>query len=112
MRLKYFLILIGVLVVAGSFSPAKAATACRSGGGGYCVQLAAVIPGLEFIQYDEKAGVGSFMSSLYTFGLALTGISALLVIVYSSVIYMTAGDSQEKTGNAKKKIQGALLGLA
>src|SRR3989344_2801813 len=112
MKFKYFLILFGILAVIGFFTPAQAATVCRSGGGGYCVQLAAVIPGLEFIQCDGKAGIGSFMSSLYTFGLALTGISALLVIVYSSVIYMTAGDSQEKTGNAKKKIQGALLGLA
>ncbi|MEK7172832.1 MAG: pilin [Patescibacteria group bacterium] len=111
MRFKYFIILIGALIVAGSFSPVQAATVCRSGGGGYCVQLAAVIPGLEFIQYDDKAGVGGFMSSLYTFGLALTGISALLVIVYSSVLYMTSG-GESRTADAKKKIQGALLGLA
>jgi uncharacterized membrane protein len=37
---------------------------------------------------------------------------AVLMIVWAGIVYMTAGSDEEKTRNAKKTIQWALIGIA
>ena len=37
---------------------------------------------------------------------------AVIMIIWGGVVYMTAGSNEEKTKNAKKTIQWALIGLA
>lgn len=111
---KFLLFAVAISFTALWTTIAKAdiSSTCRSGGGGHCVELAAVIPGLEFIQYDTSGGFGGFISSLYIFGLGLVGVSALLMLVYGAFLYMTAGDNESRTSSAKGKIRNAFLGLA
>lgn len=107
--LKIFLVCL--LFFASSFYVSAAGNTCKLGRDGYCVELAAVVPGLEFLQYDESKGLGGFIASLYVFGLGLVGFAALIVLIYSSFLYMTAGDNMNRVGEAKKRISGAIFGL-
>lgn len=115
LRKKILISTIVILVVLSWYASTNnnllAAGQCRSGRGGLCVELAAVIPGLEFIQYDESQGLGGFIASLYVFGLGLVGITAMVMLIYASVLYMTAGDNMTRVGEAKKKISNAMFGL-
>lgn len=108
MKIKLIIILSAILSIPGGF--VHAAATCRSGAGGYCVQLAAVIPGLEFIQYSGN-NFGDLISSIYIFALGLVGISAFIIFVYSAFKYMTAGENETKVKDARKKMGDAVLGL-
>lgn len=105
---KILSIIILWTAIPGGFG--LAAEPCRSGAGGYCVKLAAVIPGLEFIQY-EGSSFGDFLSSIYVFALGLVGISAFIMFVYAGFKYMTAGDNETRVKDARKKMGDASLGL-
>lgn len=107
----FFIFFLGLLVLI-FFTPVFAASNnCRTGRDGYCAELAAVVPGLEFLQYDDSKGLGGFIASLYVFGLGLVGFSALIVLIYSSFLYMTAGDNMNRVNEARKRISGAVIGL-
>lgn len=109
-KLLFIIMFISLLFAAPDLSLA-AGNPCLSGRGGYCAQMAAVVPGLEFIKYDETQGIGGFIASLYVAGLGLVGISALIMLLYASILYMTAGDNMNRVGEARKKISGAIWGL-
>lgn len=51
------------------------------------------------------------LNKLYTLGLALVGLSALFYIVWGGIIYIYAGDSSSRVGDAKAKITNALWGI-
>lgn len=109
---KFFLFLLTSLFFAAALS-VSAASVCRSGRGGYCAELGAIVsvPGLNFIQYDNSLGIAGFIKSLYVFGMGLVGISALIVFIYAGIRYMTAGDNQNATSDAKKRMKNAMFGL-
>lgn len=96
---------------------AEAQIQCRSDRGGYCVNLGAslqaqtsqAVPGLEFLTLPEGAQPGVLISRLYTFGLGLVGISALLMFIWSGIEYMVARDKEPT--EAKKRIGNAVFGL-
>ncbi len=87
--------------------------ACRNGGGGHCVELAAIaqaqVPGLEFL--NVGLDIGQIFARLYVFGLSLVGISALIMLVIGGIMYLTAGDSESRAKTARDYMGNAVLGL-
>lgn len=111
------LIILSVAVLIGFFllPNALAAITCRNETGGYCVKLAQInlaqVPGLEFLKIPKDAKPGEVISAIYVFGISLVGISALIMIVYGGILYMTARDSQDQVTRARKHIGNAIFGL-
>ncbi len=105
---------------AGKQNPVLPAPApCVSDYGGHCADLAAMASrgelaqvGLEFLKIPEGATFGQVLSRLYVFGIGLVGISALIMVVFGGVKYMTAAGSPQRIGDAKSTITNALFGVA
>lgn len=55
--------------------------------------------------YDE-------IQNIYRLGLALVGVSALFVIVWGGLDYLTAGESASRVETGKKRIWNGLYGIA
>lgn len=55
--------------------------------------------------------VGAFLNNLYVFGLGVVALSSLIMLTVGGMIYMTAGDSQDRVGKGKTYMQNALWGL-
>lgn len=105
-----FIFIFALLSVALTGLSAPAQNLCKSSTGGYCVNLAAVVPGLEFLE-ETPGGAGGLIARLFVFGLSLVGISALIMFVFAGVVYMTAGDSQTRTNQAKSMMGNTVFGL-
>lgn len=111
--MKYALLsifILALLSVALTGLSAPAQNLCKSSAGGYCVNLAAVVPGLEFLG-ETPGDAGGLIARLFIFGLSLVGISALIMFVFAGVVYMTAGDSQSRVNQAKSFMGNAVFGL-
>lgn len=70
-------------------------------------------PGLEFLStygIDFDTNIGDMLSALYNFGVAIAGISALIVVTYAGVAYMVAV-SESMISDAKRRALNALFGL-
>jgi len=116
---------------AGAFSQ------CQSEKKGYCVRLdppetpkpaqkkfssllfatshGPPFPGLEFLDtygigYNSK--IGTTLSALYNFGIAIAGISALIMFTYGGIRYIASAGNSSATSDAKKRMSSALFGLA
>lgn len=114
MKIKPVFILIPLLIflVLFVFPVAKAEIPCQSPHGGYCVNLtAAGITGLDFLPTPAGPGIGNIIGAIYKFGLGLVGIAALIMLVVSGIAYLTAGDNEKWTGQAKTWIGNAIFGL-
>lgn len=86
---------------------------CHNQSGGYCVNFAAIAnptPGLEFLG-ETPESLGKLISLLYKFGMGLVGISALVVLIFGGVMYMSARDSQDQIKRARAYMGNAILGL-
>lgn len=106
-----FIFIFTLLSVAFTGLSAPAQNLCKSGAGGYCVNLAAVtVPGLEFLE-GTPGDAGGLIARLFVFGLSLVGISALIMFVFAGVVYMTAGDSQSRVNQARSMMGNAVFGL-
>ncbi|MFH1392153.1 MAG: pilin [bacterium] len=70
---------------------------------------------LNMPKYDENVGAGeqlvSFLEWAFTFAIAAAGILALLMIMIGGFQYITAAGSEAMAGQAKNRIQNAILGL-
>lgn len=51
------------------------------------------------------------LSNVINAGLALSGVVAIFLIVYSGFQYVTSGGDKEKLDNARKRLTYAILGL-
>lgn len=135
--MKQLLALFFLIVSITSFiAPIRAAafSQCHSERKGYCIKLdppdsgqnasqnsysrsfALPFPGLEFLEsYGvtlENKDVGTVISALYNFGVAIAAVSALIMFTYGGMRYLTAGqDSSSAISSAKKIISNAVLGL-
>lgn len=69
-----------------------------------------VVPGIEFLNIPGNASLGDIFIKLYTYLLALVGISALLMFIWGGIAYTTATEGGVK--EAKQKIGNAAFGLA
>src|SRR3989338_11262264 len=107
---KNFLRLAPLLAILALAQGAYAA-GCPSNAGGYCVNLAAVYPGLEFLGDIDISSPGELLAKIYIFGISLVGISALIMLVVGGVMYLTAIDSPGRLGQARSYMGNALLGL-
>ncbi len=108
MRYKLFILITALFLVASMQT--YAAEPCRSLSGGHCLNLAAVVPGLEFLG-STPGDTGGLIARLYVFGLSLVGISALIMFVFGGVEYMTAGDNQGRVNQARSFMGNAIFGL-
>ena len=72
-------------------------------------------PGLEFLSgygvtYDKDIGV--LLSALYNFGVAIAGISALIIFTYAGLRRLTAADNPGAISDARTRMWNAAFGLA
>lgn len=76
------------------------------------------IPGTEFV---EKTGVSlgeptnstllaRYVAAFYNWGLSIVGVVAVLIMMAGGILWLTSGGDTGKIGDAKKMIQGSLLG--
>lgn len=103
--------IVTVLALASLVFATPAQNPCRSALGGHCLNIsaAAVIPGAKFL--GDTGNTGGLIANLYTFGMGLVGVSALIMLVLGGVIYTTAGDSQSRVNQARSMIGNAVFGL-
>ena len=84
--------------------------------------LSVVIPvfaqdqfGLEGLNEDGTFGtkdLKSTVGSIIKVALSFLGVVAIVIVLIGGFKYMTAGGSDEKTGDAKKYIISGIIGLA
>lgn len=107
-----------ILALALIYPVIISAADCRNGG--YCASLAQQAAvgqaqagtGLQqFLGLNKDAEIGDVLAGIYRFALGLVGLSALIMIVFGGISYMSAGDSQERVKQGKGYIQNAILGL-
>ncbi len=60
---------------------------------------------------DAISILGQYVEQIFSFGMALIVIFAVLMIMVAGYEYMFAGGDSGKTDNAKKRIMQALLGV-
>lgn len=126
--IQFYLGILAILLVPSAFAQLPL---CRSEVGGHCVvvdtkseskgdqkvlrefaQTSGVpIPGLEFLDVTTKSSPGEVFRQIYIFGVAITGISALVVIVASAIWYITAGDNKGRIDQARGWMKNAIFGL-
>ena len=132
---QLFVLFFLILSVTFLASPMRATafSQCHSERKGYCIKLdptdlgqnashhvsprffALAFPGLEFLEgygISFDSDIGDILTGLYRFGVAIAGVSALVMFTYGGMRYLTAGDSPSGVGVAKKAMQNAIFGLA
>ena len=71
-------------------------------------------PGLEFLKtfgVTFGSSIGQILSAVYNFGVAIAGLSVLIMLSYGGMLYLTAGDNASQTQYAKKGILNVLFAL-
>lgn len=110
-----FVLLFFLFYMATSGSSAR--ETCKDRRSGYCIETEqalvaqAQIPGLEFLPLGSGAKIEDVLPAIYTFGLGLVGISALVMLIIGGMMYMSAGDSQDQTKRARSFMGNAIWGL-
>ena len=59
----------------------------------------------------EISSLGGYLQSIFQFAIAAIVVMAVIFVTYGGFLYLTAGDSQQKVDEGKKRIQGAVGGL-
>lgn len=71
-------------------------------------------PGLEFLStygINFDTDIGTMLSALYNFGVAIAGISALIMVTFGGVLYLTAAGNPGQMTKGKGYIMNAIFGL-
>ena len=89
------------------------AQACRSEAGGYCFNLATAAQntGITASSFAAESTAGDVLESIYIYGLGLVGISALVMLVFGGLKYMTATDNPSQVTSARDTMKNAIFGL-
>lgn len=78
-------------------------------------QIRVGLPGSDKIQpgrtIDQVGGFSEFLQEIYKFGVWLAVILALAMIIYGGYQYLIAGFTAKNTGEGRKKIWNAIIGL-
>jgi len=130
--MKYIIYLFLVILLIPLALPhhTDAASPCQSKIKGYCMsvsqspppapkpksllQYATAFPGIEFLEpYGvtlEETDPGNMLSAVYNFGIAIAGISALIMYMAAGILWATAV-SPGNIGKAREYIANATFGL-
>ena len=131
-----FFILISLSLLAAPIYAAPFSE-CHSERKGYCVRLTPPMsqsaqrgrssslllaaasdipfPGLEFLKtfgVTFGSSIGQTLAAIYNFGVAIAGLSALIIISFGAMLYLTSAGNASQTTKGKTYIQNALIGLA
>lgn len=68
-------------------------------------------PSFGGFDINDDQELGQIVAWLYAFIIGISGLAAFVMIVWGGVQYMTSAGNPTRTGEAKDKIQKALLGL-
>ena len=63
-------------------------------------------------EYKTFNNVGDYIRAVYNYALIILSILASIMIIVAGIQYVGSAGSQEMIGSAKKKISGAIIGLA
>lgn len=75
------------------------------------------IPGSEFIKgkkYEMESNtttLAKYVKAIYDYLLSIVGIAAAVVLMVGGIMWLTAGGSSERVGQAKSWISGSITGL-
>ncbi|MFH1129455.1 MAG: hypothetical protein V1686_01845 [Patescibacteria group bacterium] len=75
------------------------------------VELLLKWPEIGGAKLGEQSSVPELIKYIYTFALAICGITALISIVYGAAQYTFSAGNASKAEDAKKRITDALLGI-
>ncbi len=75
------------------------------------------IPGSEFTKgvehkiEDSTTSIAKYIKAIYDYLLSIVGITAAVVLMVGGIMWLTAGGSSERVGQAKSWISGSITGL-
>ncbi len=79
------------------------------------LELQTKIPGSDqgnVITFDGTTrALGDYISSIYTYAISIVGILATIMLMFGGFVWLTAGGSGDKVGQAREIIFGSLTGL-
>jgi len=111
--MRVFVLIIFIASVLMFVPETYAVGGCQSSVGGYCADLAIVLPGVEFLgDLGPNIDLGELLSRLYVFGIGITALAAFVFLTIGGVMYVTARDNQGQIGRAKDMMSNAIWGLA
>ncbi len=112
-----FKLLISLIFVLPFFAFAESTATLPSnssprttGGSAYIYTLLAPMPGLLGTTIDTRTGLGTYLNTLYTAGIAIATGLAVLMIIFGGIQYVSS-DAIGGKSDGKGKIQDAILGL-
>lgn len=74
-------------------------------------ELAAKYPAVCNEEQCSIPWIGVYIVSVFNYGIGIIGILAAVILMFGGIIWITAGGSAEKIGEAKKWIGASLAGL-
>jgi hypothetical protein len=96
---------------ANPSQPSQQTTAAPSiSPAGNFVQLTS-FPGLDTVANSDAPDFATFFNNLYKICIGLAAILAVIQIAHAGFLWMTAGDSAEKVGQARHLIGASIFGL-
>jgi hypothetical protein len=78
---------------------------------GFCSPVGQAKTEISFGGKNYFANLGEFIQYIYRYTILVAAILAVVMLIFAGVQWLTSAGSSEKTGSAKKKISGALVGL-
>lgn len=109
----FFLSLLTPVLTLGAMTCPEKQKECR----GVCVDEKTLCLNLVYPQFpgapdlNKNQNLASIVAWLYVFIVGISGLAAFVMIVWGGVQWMSSQGNPASTGDAKDKIQKALLGL-
>jgi len=79
---------------------------------GFCPSLTAVTTEISFGQKNTFLNLPDFIRYIYRYGVMVISILAVIVIIFAGIQWMAAAGNSAVITSAKKRIAGALTGMA
>ncbi len=78
---------------------------------GFCLPSGQTETKIAFGGKKKFLHIGDAIQTLYQYGIAITGILAVIMIIIAGLTWTTSGGNPERITSAKKRIAGAITGL-
>lgn len=79
---------------------------------GKCLPVGQTVTSISFGGKKEFENIGDFIPTIYNYGVGVAGILAVLMIIFAGGQWVASGGNSEMITSAKKRIGGAIIGLA